>query len=260
MHSPFGGGDVTNWVGPDPGETYLDRLNQYIVLENAVKSDALGVQNEFTPSQAAIWGTFRDNPGDDAIGYGSYIYMPTIVTGLATDDIVQISRSYYARSNPLDPWTSLASGSQYFVVNPYTPGYEDGTIQYYLTHAEDEGAAAGWTLAKGSWIGEDMIARYSIPYGDSFFPTEDQLNELVGTQYRMDVEALVYRGSTPTGLFSDPKFGVWRATGFTGGAQITRLIDSTDAMTITPEPGTLALLGLGLPLGLAWFKRRRAAH
>ena len=31
-------------------------------------------------------------------------------------------------------------------------------------------------------------------------------------------------------------------------------------MTPVPEPGTLALLGLGLPLGLAWFKRRRAAQ
>ena len=28
-------------------------------------------------------------------------------------------------------------------------------------------------------------------------------------------------------------------------------------MAPVPEPGTLALLGLGLPLGLAWLKRRR---
>ena len=31
-------------------------------------------------------------------------------------------------------------------------------------------------------------------------------------------------------------------------------------MQPVPEPGTLVLLGLGLPLGLAWFKRRRAAQ
>jgi len=45
---------------------------------------------------------------------------------------------------------------------------------------------------------------------------------------------------------------------YSSGTHITSFGDFQ--VGVTPEPGTLALLGLGLPLGLAWFKRRRAAR
>lgn len=57
-------------------------------------------------------------------------------------------------------------------------------------------------------------------------------------------------------LADDPDGYYFGFTGSTGAQQSSHDIDDAK-LTITPEPGTIALLALGLPMGLAWVRRRK---
>ncbi len=178
-------------------------------------------------------------------GTGGDVYVVTTVTGLSAGDIVGIDNDYYSRLDQADPYVSFWNQDPYWVeMGDYTHTPSD-TIRGWLIYSEKQ-ADDTYTFVATSGL-------YWLIGGPQ--SEADDPGELIGAQLRLLRDVTVYTGGTLLNPATSSRGYVYSADGVAGGALVADIgFDKTDLTTV-PEPGTLALLGLGA--GALALRRRK---
>ena len=219
-------------------------------------------------------GTTTISAGVLALGAGgSFATSPTITVGdtgssnAVLDLTAKAGTFTFASSQTVRGIGTIKPGTAEFA-GILAPGNSAGIITFDggtallsgTTQIEILGASRGT-----GYDGIDLINSAAIDYGGGVLAldfgswlADQQAYQLFGSGSSSllgDFSSVTIAGTNYTGLTFTGSNGVWTSQGSSPSGQTLTFTESTGTLVIVPEPGSLALAGLGI--AVAWALRRR---
>ncbi len=228
------------FVQASPYLTSPSAVSTYEANASAIEAGTFVSQTVGTADQMSIWA-------DPTYENGAAPWTVTTATGLALGDIVEVSETWSGRMSPTDSWSPYGSMDRFYEIGPYTRNSDQYLqAQQIYSFQETDGS---YTFVKGT-------AQYYLFDPANYVPTSADFDSLWGMGVEITRNMTVYSGATLDNEATDFR-GMYSDTGITGGTEIASYSVTSEFDATAPEPGTLALVGLGA-VALLIRRRRRA--